>query len=94
MARRVVQRYAASVTQRICVDRLPKSSPTELVTAPDERERCCVLTNGERCRRPTAFRLASVDGALDDYTYVCAQDRARLESELGPGYVVTPVETP
>lgn len=68
-----------------------EGSATELVTAPDERERCCVLIQGERCRRPTAYRFASADGALDDYTYVCAEDRAMLESELGTRYVVTPV---
>lgn len=63
-----------------------------LVTAPDERARCCVLTNGERCARPSAFRITGADGALDDYTYVCTQHRAELESELRPGDVVTPVD--
>lgn len=43
-----------------------------LVTSPDERERCCAVIDGERCTRPTEFRVESADGALDDYAYVCA----------------------
>jgi hypothetical protein len=42
-----------------------------LVTAPDEQRRCCVLVRGQRCEHATSFRIASADGALDDYTYVC-----------------------
>jgi len=55
------------------------------VTAPDERECCCVVVDGVRCEQPTRFRIAAADGALDDYTYVCA-DHARLVR--GPGYSV------
>lgn len=42
-----------------------------LVTAPDERERCCVIEAGQRCPRETAVRIAAVTGELDDYTYTC-----------------------
>ena len=42
-----------------------------LVTAPDERERCCVVIDGVRCEQPSAWRVGGADGALDDYTYVC-----------------------
>ena len=60
-----------------------------LVTAPDERERCCVVVDGKRCELPSAFRVASEDGALDDYTYSCTR---HLHLVSGPGYVVTAVE--
>jgi hypothetical protein len=60
-----------------------------LVTAPDERERCCLVTGGERCVQPTAFRIAAADGALDDYTWTCAR---HVELVSGAGYVVTAVE--
>jgi hypothetical protein len=60
-----------------------------LVTAPDERERCCMVIDGERCSAPTSWRIASKDGALDDYTYTCA---AHVELVAGPGHVVTPAD--
>lgn len=60
-----------------------------LVTAHDEQRRCCVVIDDRRCQRATAFRVAAVDGALDDYAYVCAEHRALV---AGPGYRVTPVE--
>jgi hypothetical protein len=60
-----------------------------LVTAPDERERCCVVIGGERCSEPTAYRIAAEDGALDDYTHVC---RGHRELVAGPGYAVMAVE--
>lgn len=56
-----------------------------LVTAPDELERCMVVIDGLRCGQRTAFRVAAVDGALDDYAYVCG-DHVHLVS--GPGYRV------
>jgi hypothetical protein len=59
--------------------------PWSLVTAPDERERCCVVIGGERCSRPTAYRIQAADGALDDYTHVCAE---HLELLRRPGYRV------
>ncbi len=61
----------------------------EFVTEPGEREQCCAVIGGERCERRTAFRIAAEDGALDDYTYTCAD---HVELAAGPGYVVTPVE--
>jgi hypothetical protein len=36
------------------------------------------------------FRVASADGALDDYTYVCA-DHVHLVS--GPGYTVARIDS-
>ncbi len=59
-----------------------------LVTAPDEQHRCCAVVDDHRCEQPTAFRVASTDGAIDDYTYVCG-DHVALVS--GPGYSVDPV---
>jgi hypothetical protein len=41
-----------------------------LVTAWDERERCCLVMNGTRCSQRSAIRLS--DGALNDYTFLCA----------------------
>ena len=60
-----------------------------LVTAPDERHRCCLVIDSKRCERPSAFRIASEDGALDDYTYTCER---HLHLVDGPGYVVNAVE--
>jgi hypothetical protein len=60
-----------------------------LVTAADEQERCCVLVDGQRCERPTAYRVASMVGALDDYAYVCT-DHLPLVS--GASYAVTRVK--
>ena len=57
-----------------------------LVTAPDEQQRCCVVIDGQRCAQASAYRVASSDGALDDYTYVCAD---HLPFVSGPGSVVT-----
>jgi hypothetical protein len=62
-----------------------------LVTEPDERDRCCVVRDGARCERRTAFRIESTDGAWDDYTYVCRDD---VELVSGPGYLVTEVIGP
>ena len=70
------------------IEREPAPAWT-LVTAPDERERCCVVIDGERCPAPTAFRIAAEDGALDDYAHTCA---AHVELVAGPAYVVTAVE--
>jgi hypothetical protein len=69
------------------VDSFPAAGWT-LITAPDERERCCVLHEGRRCERPTAFRVAGPSGALDEYTYVCAQD---LELVRRPDDIVTSI---
>jgi hypothetical protein len=60
------------------------------VTEPDERERCCVVVDGKRCELPSAFRIASEDGALDGHTYTC---KRHLHLVNGPGYVVTAVES-
>ncbi len=60
-----------------------------LITAADEQQRCCVVIDGQRCAQASVFRVASTDGALDDYTYVCA-DHVHLVS--GPGYVVARID--
>jgi hypothetical protein len=57
-----------------------------LVTAPDEQQRCCVVVDGQRCTQASVYRVAASDGALDAYTYVCA-DHVQLVNE--PGSVVT-----
>jgi len=41
-----------------------------LVTAWDERERCCLVIHDARCSQRSAIRLS--DGAWDDYTFLCA----------------------
>ena len=48
-----------------------------------------MVIDGERCSAPTSWRIASKDGALDDYTYTCA---AHVELVAGPGHVVTPAD--
>jgi hypothetical protein len=48
-----------------------------------------VVIGGERCREPTAFRIAAEDGALDDYACTCV---GHVELVAGPGYLVTAVE--
>jgi hypothetical protein len=60
-----------------------------IVTAPDEQERCCVLVDGQRCERPTAYHVASMDGVLDDYAYVCTDDLQLVSRAL---YAVTRVK--
>lgn len=57
-----------------------------LVTAPDERERCCVVVDGKRCELPTAFEVRGAGGELDDYTFTCAD---HLELVRRPGDVVS-----
>jgi hypothetical protein len=42
-----------------------------LVTASDERERCCVVEDGARCERSTEFEIRGAGGELDDYTFTC-----------------------
>ena len=59
-----------------------------LVTASDEQQRCCVVIDGERCEKPTAWRVASADGAWDDYTYTCG---GHVELVRRPDDVVTPI---
>ena len=41
----------------------------ELVTAPDERERCCIIVEGERCKQASRFWVGK--NGVDDYTHVC-----------------------
>lgn len=62
--------------------------PWSLVTAPDERERCCVVVDGERCEQPSARRIG--DGSWDGYTYACA-DHVELVLQAEPGCVVEPI---
>src|ERR1044071_6859325 len=44
-----------------------------LVTVPDERERCTVVADGQRCERPTAYEVVGHGGELDDMAYVCVE---------------------
>jgi hypothetical protein len=44
-----------------------------LVTAPDERERCCVVVDGARCSQPTMWIVRGAGGELDDVTHACAE---------------------
>lgn len=45
--------------------------PWSLVTAPDERERCCFVERRDvRCEQRSEFRISG--NAWDEYTYVCA----------------------
>ena len=60
-----------------------------LVTAPDERDRCCVVIDGARCDQASAFRIG--DGSWDGYTFTCGDHvELVLASELGAA--VEPVE--
>ncbi len=45
--------------------------PWSLVTAPDERERCCVVIDGARCEQRTAWVVRGPGGEMDDYACVC-----------------------
>lgn len=45
--------------------------PWSLVTAPDERERCCVVVDSARCEQPSAWIVRGAGGESDDYTCVC-----------------------
>lgn len=66
-----------------------------LVTATDERERCCVIIDepnslfddGARC--PKASRYWVGTSPLDDYTYCCAE---HLQSVRRPGDAVQEVQ--
>lgn len=43
----------------------------KLITAPDERVRCCIFDDdGNRCPNETAFWVGT--NGIDDYTHVCA----------------------
>lgn len=53
-----------------------------LVTEPDERERCCVVEDGERCPHPTAWLVRGAGGELDDYACVCG-DHVELVRQPG-----------
>lgn len=60
--------------------------PLELVTAPDEQERCCVVRAGRRCTRHTAYRVSGDSRELDDVTYTCEEC---LPDVMQPGDVAT-----
>jgi hypothetical protein len=60
-----------------------------LITTPDEREFCCVVTRGTRCDKRSAFLITGASGALDDYTFTCA---GHLELVRQWGDVVTPLD--
>jgi hypothetical protein len=61
-----------------------------LVTAADERERCCVVIDGARCERPSTHRISDADRSWDGYTYTCA-DHVELVRADVPGCVVEPI---
>lgn len=60
-----------------------------LVTAPDERERCMVVEDGERCTRPSQWMVRAIDGSPDDYACVCGE---HLELVSGPRYLAEPID--
>jgi hypothetical protein len=62
-----------------------------LITAPDERKLCCVVTDAVRCDRATEFEVRGAGGELDDYTFTCA---GHLELVRRPGDLVTRVDEP
>lgn len=66
--------------------RLP-AVPYSLVTAPDERERCCVVIDGVRCGQLTSVRIADVERSWDGYTYTC-RDHAEIVRADVPGGTV------
>jgi hypothetical protein len=57
-----------------------------LVTEPDEIDRCCVVIDDRRCGQRTAWRITGA--AWDDYTYTCSD---HVELATTPGHVVVPV---
>lgn len=59
-----------------------------LVTAPDERRFCCVVTEGVRCDKRSAFLITGASGSLDDYTITCVD---HLDLARQSGDVVTPL---
>lgn len=62
--------------------------PWSLVTAPDERERCCFVDeNGNRCGQRTRWRVT--DGSMDGTTHVCSD---HLELVRRPGDTVEPID--
>jgi hypothetical protein len=73
---RLVDDLAAACSQGAAAWWQRRPDRYRLVTAPDEQTRCCFVTGGARCRPATAYRIASLDGALDDYTYGCREHRA------------------
>ncbi len=58
----------------------------ELVTAVDERERCCVMNGGERCPNRSKWWVGTQP--LDDYTHACDD---HLETVRRVGDTVAPV---
>ncbi len=61
----------------------------QLVTAHDERQRCCViLKDGKRCPQRTRFWVGEPTSGYDDYTLVCID---HLEAVRRPGDVVDDV---
>jgi hypothetical protein len=55
--------------------------PPNLVTAPDERNRCCVLDDdGNRCPQRSRFWVGGQ--VWDDYTHVCGD---HVEAVKRPG---------
>jgi hypothetical protein len=49
--------------------KLKQRGGPDLVTGPDEQQRCCVVRNGSRCEQPSRFWVGTQP--VDDYTYVC-----------------------
>jgi hypothetical protein len=64
-----------------------------LVTAPDERERCCfVPPGGDRCEQRSAWRIEGRAYAWDDYTFVCGDHVAVVLAASGEA-VLLPIVT-
>ncbi|HEX3475734.1 MAG TPA: hypothetical protein VHT91_11960 [Kofleriaceae bacterium] len=60
-----------------------------LETAPDERERCMFVGDGERCEHRPEWRIGSV--AELDYAYLCG---AHLDLVRQPGQLAEVIEQP
>ena len=68
----------------------PPPADVQLVTAPDEQRRCCVLDGaGNRCPSETRYWIGA--NGVDDYTHVCAD---HLEDMRRPGDEVREVGKP
>jgi hypothetical protein len=59
-----------------------------LMTAPDERDRCCVVLDAARCERPSTIRIG--DGSWDGYTFTCGA-HAELVLSSEPGCIGAPL---
>lgn len=77
---------------RIALHLVRSAVPLKLITAPDERQRCCAVHNGERCPRPTAWRFAppgTDEHEQELYTYSCNECARAVQRLLGADVVAT-----